>query len=81
MIADLHVHTRLSADSNVAPEQYLEFAQERRGLGAICFTEHRLFPPMPKSSSSTPNSPIDFKSPSSRESRLTPTSAICCCSA
>jgi predicted metal-dependent phosphoesterase TrpH len=43
MIADLHVHTRLSSDSNVAPEQYLEFARNR-GLGAICFTEHRLFP-------------------------------------
>jgi predicted metal-dependent phosphoesterase TrpH len=43
MIADLHVHTRLSSDSNVAPEQYLEFASHR-GLGAICFTEHRLFP-------------------------------------
>ncbi len=45
MIADLHVHTRLSSDSNVAPEQYLEFAKSAgRGLGAICFTEHRLFP-------------------------------------
>ena len=45
MIADLHVHTRLSSDSNVAPEQYLEFAKSsERGLGAICFTEHRLFP-------------------------------------
>ena len=45
MIADLHVHTRLSSDSNVAPEQYLEFARASgRGLGAICFTEHRLFP-------------------------------------
>lgn len=45
MIADLHVHTRLSSDSNVAPEQYLEFAKRSgRGLGAICFTEHRLFP-------------------------------------
>src|SRR5579862_6028512 len=45
MIADLHVHTRLSSDSNVAPEQYLEFARSSgRGLGAICFTEHRLFP-------------------------------------
>jgi predicted metal-dependent phosphoesterase TrpH len=44
MIADLHVHTRLSSDSNVAPEQYLEFARNAgRGLGAICFTEHRLF--------------------------------------
>src|SRR6266436_4450073 len=45
MIADLHVHTRLSSDSNVAPEQYLEFAKgSGRDLGAICFTEHRLFP-------------------------------------
>jgi hypothetical protein len=45
MIADLHVHTRLSSDSNVAPEQYLEFAKSSgRALGAICFTEHRLFP-------------------------------------
>jgi predicted metal-dependent phosphoesterase TrpH len=45
MIADLHVHTRLSADSNVAPEQYLEFAKiSGRALGAICFTEHRLLP-------------------------------------
>jgi len=26
MIVDLHVHTNLSADSNVAPEKYLEFA-------------------------------------------------------
>ncbi|MGD0117362.1 MAG: PHP domain-containing protein [Candidatus Binatus sp.] len=45
MIADLHVHTRLSADSNVTAEQYLEFAKSTNsGLGAICFTEHRLFP-------------------------------------
>src|SRR5215475_5497240 len=45
MIVDLHVHTKLSADSNVTPEQYLEFAARTgRGLGAICFTEHRLFP-------------------------------------
>jgi predicted metal-dependent phosphoesterase TrpH len=45
MIADLHVHTRLSADSNVTAEQYLEFAKSSGlGLGAICFTEHRLFP-------------------------------------
>jgi predicted metal-dependent phosphoesterase TrpH len=44
MIVDLHVHTNLSADSNVAPEQYLELAKSSgRGLGAICFTEHRLF--------------------------------------
>ncbi len=45
MIADLHVHTRLSSDTNVGPEQYLEFAKSSgRALGAICFTEHRLFP-------------------------------------
>src|ERR1700731_2215120 len=45
MIAGLHVPTKLSSDSNVAPEQYLEFAKTSgRGLGAICFTEHRLFP-------------------------------------
>lgn len=49
MIADLHVHTRLSSDSNVAPEQYLEFVKSSgRGLGAICFTEHRLFPQDPE---------------------------------
>jgi len=49
MIADLHVHTRLSADSNVTAEQYLEFAKNSaRGLGAICFTEHRLFPDDPE---------------------------------
>ncbi len=49
MIVDLHVHTNLSADSNVSPEKYLEFAasQERR-LDAICFTEHRLFPADPE---------------------------------
>jgi predicted metal-dependent phosphoesterase TrpH len=45
MIVDLHVHTSLSADSNVAPEKYLEFAASLdRRLDAICFTEHRLFP-------------------------------------
>lgn len=45
MLIDLHVHTLLSSDSNVAPELYLEAAA--RGphrLDAICFTEHRLFP-------------------------------------
>jgi predicted metal-dependent phosphoesterase TrpH len=49
MLIDLHVHTRLSSDSNVLPESYLEAAS--RGpipLGAICFTEHRLFPADPK---------------------------------
>ncbi len=45
MIVDLHVHTKLSADSRVEAEQYLEFAaRTAAGLGAICFTEHRLFP-------------------------------------
>ena len=45
MLVDLHVHTRLSSDSNVAPEQYLEaIARHPAPLGAICFTEHRLFP-------------------------------------
>ncbi|HKF27852.1 MAG TPA: PHP-associated domain-containing protein, partial [Candidatus Binataceae bacterium] len=48
MIVDLHVHTKLSADSRVSAEQYLEFASRRQsGLGAICFTEHRLFPADP----------------------------------
>ncbi len=45
MLIDLHVHTRLSSDSNVVPESYLEVAsQSPVPLGAICFTEHRLFP-------------------------------------
>ncbi|MGD0290931.1 MAG: PHP-associated domain-containing protein [Candidatus Binataceae bacterium] len=45
MLVDLHVHTKLSSDSNVAPEQYLEaIAKNAIPLGAICFTEHRLFP-------------------------------------
>ena len=45
MIVDLHVHTKLSSDSRVGAEQYLEFASSSAaGLGAICFTEHRLFP-------------------------------------
>jgi predicted metal-dependent phosphoesterase TrpH len=49
MIVDLHVHTNLSSDSNVTPEQYLEFAAKSgRGLGAICFTEHRLYPTDPE---------------------------------
>ena len=49
MIVDLHVHTNRSADSNVAPEKYLEFAAAGgHGLGAICFTEHRLFPTDPE---------------------------------
>ncbi|MGH7865540.1 MAG: PHP domain-containing protein, partial [Candidatus Binataceae bacterium] len=45
MLIDLHVHTHLSADSNVAPRQYLELASRATPLlGAICFTEHRQFP-------------------------------------
>jgi predicted metal-dependent phosphoesterase TrpH len=48
MLIDLHVHTRLSSDSNVAPENYLEAALGGPiPLGAICFTEHRLFPADP----------------------------------
>lgn len=45
MLVDLHVHTKLSSDSNVAPEQYFEaIAKNPTPLGAICFTEHRRFP-------------------------------------
>ncbi len=45
MLVDLHVHTRLSADSNAVAEQYLEAnARGPLRLGAICLTEHRLFP-------------------------------------
>jgi predicted metal-dependent phosphoesterase TrpH len=45
MLVDLHVHTKLSSDSNVAAEQYLAAAAQRLPkLGAICFTEHRLLP-------------------------------------
>ncbi|HZO82990.1 MAG TPA: PHP-associated domain-containing protein [Candidatus Binataceae bacterium] len=48
MLIDLHVHTSLSSDSSVAPEQYLETAARGpRRLDAICFTEHRLFPADP----------------------------------
>jgi predicted metal-dependent phosphoesterase TrpH len=48
MLIDLHVHTRLSSDSNVSPESYLEMASlSPVPLGAICFTEHRLFPTDP----------------------------------
>jgi len=45
MLIDLHLHTRLSSDSNVSAEQYLE-ANRRAGsvLSAVCFTEHRLYP-------------------------------------
>jgi len=49
MIVDLHVHTRLSADSRVTADQYLEFAANSGSrLGAICFTEHRLYPSDPE---------------------------------
>ncbi|HKM99073.1 MAG TPA: PHP-associated domain-containing protein [Candidatus Binataceae bacterium] len=49
MIVDLHVHTKLSSDSRVSAEQYLQFASQRQSpLGAICFTEHRLFPVDPE---------------------------------
>jgi histidinol phosphatase-like PHP family hydrolase len=45
MLIDLHVHTNLSSDSNVMPEAYLApAAQNVPALGAICFTEHRLYP-------------------------------------
>jgi predicted metal-dependent phosphoesterase TrpH len=45
MLVDLHVHTKLSSDANVAAEQYLAAAAQRSPkLGAICFTEHRLYP-------------------------------------
>ncbi|MFZ0890221.1 MAG: PHP domain-containing protein [Candidatus Binataceae bacterium] len=48
MIVDLHVHTRLSGDSNADPAAYLEVAARAgRPLGAICFTEHRLYPTDP----------------------------------
>jgi predicted metal-dependent phosphoesterase TrpH len=48
MLIDLHVHTRLSADSNVSPEEYLEaIVSQATPLDAICFTEHRLFPTDP----------------------------------
>ncbi len=49
MIVDLHMHTNLSSDSNVTAEQYLAFAAAANcGLGAVCFTEHRLYPTEPK---------------------------------
>jgi predicted metal-dependent phosphoesterase TrpH len=49
MLADLHVHTKLSSDSNVSPEAYLEIASRHATpLGAICFTEHRLYPSDPE---------------------------------
>jgi predicted metal-dependent phosphoesterase TrpH len=45
MLVDLHIHTRLSRDSSAEVEHYLE-ALVRGGnrLGALCLTEHRLFP-------------------------------------
>ena len=49
MLVDLHVHTLLSSDSNIPPEQYVETAARApRKLDAICFTEHRLFPSDPE---------------------------------
>lgn len=49
MLVDLHVHTLLSSDSKISPEQYLEAAKSGpRRLDAICFTEHRLFPADPE---------------------------------
>jgi predicted metal-dependent phosphoesterase TrpH len=44
MLVDLHVHTRLYADSNVEVETYLAAAaRDPARVGAICLTEHRLF--------------------------------------
>src|SRR5258708_19244909 len=49
MLVDLHVHTKLSSDSNVSPEQYLEAAARNSiAQGAICFTEDGLFPTDPE---------------------------------
>ena len=49
MLIDLHVHTLLSSDSNVAPELYVEAAgRGPNRLDGICFTEHRLFPVDPE---------------------------------
>jgi predicted metal-dependent phosphoesterase TrpH len=49
MLVDLHVHTKLSSDSNVSPETYLEVVSRHPApLGAICFTEHRLYPTDPE---------------------------------
>jgi predicted metal-dependent phosphoesterase TrpH len=48
MLVDLHVHTQLSSDSNVAAAAYLELARNKQpGLEALCFTEHRLYPTDP----------------------------------
>lgn len=45
MLIDLHVHTRLSRDSNAVAEDYLQAAAAHvLPLDAICFTEHRLYP-------------------------------------
>ena len=44
-LVDLHVHTRLSADSSVDAEAYMQaLARAGNPLTAICFTEHRLYP-------------------------------------
>lgn len=49
MLIDLHVHTKLSSDSNVLAEAYLEAAARHpTPLHAICFTEHRLYPTDPE---------------------------------
>lgn len=49
MLIDLHVHTTLSRDSNTSAESYLRAAANNPGgLGAICFTEHRLYPTDPE---------------------------------
>jgi predicted metal-dependent phosphoesterase TrpH len=48
MLIDLHVHTKLSSDSNMLPESYLDVASQGPArLGGICFTEHRFFPADP----------------------------------
>ena len=44
MLIDLHVHTKLSRDSSVDAESYLQAAAGLSPrLDAICFTEHRLY--------------------------------------
>jgi hypothetical protein len=48
MLIDLHVHTSLSSDSSATAEAYLASAASGRpALGAVCFTEHRLYPTDP----------------------------------
>jgi len=45
VLIDLHVHTRLSADSSADPKAYMQaLARAGNPLTAICFTEHRLYP-------------------------------------